>query len=166
MLNTASEKALSNLLMVGSAFVTIFVAWGTVTDPVNVTKLLALGAVAGAGVAIAISFGAKRIWAEHKSVLVALIIFLGTVLNSVVQSSAPITQLIYGAYGRNSGLVTYLLLTLLFVATLRLSNKLSFLKISYGLLAAGLINCIYSLWVVTIGDFIGWTNPIFPLLLL
>lgn len=159
MLNTASEKTLSNLLMVGSAFVAIFVAWGSVTDPVNVTKLLALGAVAGAGIAIAISFGARRIWASHKIVLVALIIFLATVLNSVIQSVAPLTQLIYGAYGRNTGLVTYLLLTCLFVASLGLSNKLSFLKISYGLLAAGLINCIYSLWVVTFGDFIGWTNP-------
>ena len=52
MLNTASEKTLSNLLMVGSAFVTIFVVWGTVTDPVNVTKLLALGAVAGVAIVI------------------------------------------------------------------------------------------------------------------
>lgn len=158
-MNTVSEKALSNLLMVGSAFVAIFVAWGSVTDPVNVTKLLALGAVAGAGVAIAISFGAKRIWLEHKGISVSLVIFLVTVLNSVFQSKAPLTQLIYGAYGRNTGLITYLLLTCLFVAALGLSNKLSFLKISYGLLAAGLINCIYSLWVVTFGDFVGWTNP-------
>ena len=159
MFNIAAQKALANVLMIGSAFITIFVAWGSVTDPVNVTKLLALGAVAGAGFAIAISFGAGRLWGAHKVVVISLAIFIVTVINSVIQSDAPASQLIYGAYGRNSGLVTYLLLTLLFVSTLALSNKLSFLKISYGLLAAGLINCVYSLWVVTFGDFIGWTNP-------
>jgi hypothetical protein len=51
------------------------------------------------------------------------------------------------------------LLILLFISALTLSQKASFLKISYGLLAAGVVNVIYSLWVITFGDFIGWTNP-------
>ena len=159
MLNNATEKTLSNILMLGSSFISIFVLWGSVTDPVNVTKLLALGGVAGAAVAIVISFGLPKLWAAHKVVLILLLIFMATVINSVIQSSAPMYQLIYGAYGRNTGLVTYLLLTLLLVSAASLSNKTSFLKISYGLLAAGIINAMYSLWVTLFGDFIGWTNP-------
>ncbi len=159
MLNSATEKTLSNILMFGSTFITIFVLWGSVTDPVNVTKLLALGGVAGATAAIVISFGISSLWKFHKAALVLLSIFMLTVLNSVLQSAAPMYQLIYGAYGRNTGLVTYLLLTLLFLAAASLSNKNNFTKISYGLMAAGFINAIYSLWVTLFGDFIGWTNP-------
>ena len=145
--------------MLGSAFITVFVLWGSVTDPVNVTKLLALGGVAGAAAAIVFSFGISNLWKFHKVALVLIVIFMVTVINSVVQSAAPMYQLIYGAYGRNTGLVTYLLLTLLFLAAASLSNKNNFAKISYGLMAAGFINAIYSLWVTLFGDFIGWTNP-------
>jgi hypothetical protein len=159
MLNNAMEKTLSNILMLGSAFISIFVLWGSVTDPVNVTKLLALGGVAGAAAAIVISFGISNLWKFHKVALILIVIFMVTVINSVAQSAAPMYQLIYGAYGRNSGLVTYLLLTLLFVSAASLSNTNSFTKISYGLMAAGFINAFYSLWVTLFGDFIGWTNP-------
>lgn len=159
MLNSVAEKLLARLLMFGSAFISIFVVWGSVTDPVNVTKLLALGGVAGAATAIVISFGLSRLWQAHKIVLILLLIFIVTVINSVIQSAAPMYQLIYGAYGRNTGLVTYLLLSLLFVSAASLTNKSSFIKISYSLMAAGVINVIYSLWVTLFGDFIGWTNP-------
>lgn len=145
--------------MLGSAFISIFVLWGSVTDPVNVTKLVALGGVAGAAAAIVLSFGISNLWAYHKVALTLILIFIATLINSVVQSAAPMYQLMYGAYGRNSGLITYLLLTLLFVSAASLSNKNNFTKISYGLMAAGSINAVYSLWVTLFGDFIGWTNP-------
>ena len=154
-----AEKSLARLLMAGSAFITIFVVWGTVTDPVNVTKLLVLGGVSGAAIAVALSFGARDLWAVHKLAITLALLFSLTVINSVVQSKAPMTQLIYGAYGRNTGLVTYFLLILLFISALALSQKASFLKVSYGLLAAGVVNAVYSLWVIIFGDFIGWTNP-------
>jgi hypothetical protein len=159
MFNLVAEKLLTRLLMVGSAFISIFVMWGTVTDPVNVTKLLALGGVAGAAIAITASFQAKQIWSNYKALLITLFCFFLSVINSALQSGAPVSQLVYGTYGRNTGLVTYLLLILLNVSVLGLSQKTSFLKISYGLLAAGLINVIYCLWVITVGDFIGWSNP-------
>jgi hypothetical protein len=159
MLNLIAEKSLARLLMVGSVFISVFVLWGTVTDPVNVTKLLALGGIAAAGFATTMSFGAKNIWAHHKRMIFVLFLFFLAVINSAIQSSAPTSQLIYGSFGRNTGLITYVLLILLFVAALGLSQKSSFLKISNGLLVAGAINVIYCIWVIAFGDFIGWSNP-------
>jgi hypothetical protein len=144
--------------MFGGAFISILV-WTTVTDPVNVTKLLALGGVAGAAIAISVSFGAKDLWKSYKLAILLLALFLLTVLNSVFQSEAPSSQLLYGAYGRNTGLITYILLIFLFISAMSLSQKDSFLKISYGILIAGAVNVIYSLWVILFGDFIGWSNP-------
>ena len=153
-----AEKSLARLLMFGGAFISILV-WTTVTDPVNVTKLLALGGVAGAAIAISVSFGAKDIWKSYKLAILLLALFLLTVLNSVFQSEAPGSQLLYGAYGRNTGLVAYVLLIFLFISAMSLSQKDSFLKISYGILIAGAVNVAYSLWVILFGDFIGWSNP-------
>jgi hypothetical protein len=158
MLNLTAEKSLARLLMFGGAFISILV-WTTVTDPVNVTKLLALGGVAGAAIAVTVSFGAKDLWKNYKLPISLLALFLLTVLNSVFQSEAPSSQLLYGAYGRNTGLVTYVLLIFLFISALSLSQKDSFLKISYGILIAGAVNVAYSLWVILFGDFVGWSNP-------
>jgi hypothetical protein len=106
-----------------------------------------------------VSFRAKDLWESYKLPISLLALFLLTILNSVFQSEAPSSQLLYGAYGRNTGLVTYVLLIFLFISALSLSQKDSFLKISYGILIAGTINVIYSLWVILFGDFIGWSNP-------
>ena len=158
MWNLIAEKSLARLLMFGGAFISILV-WTTVTDPVNITKLLALGGVAGAAIAISISFGAKDLWANYKLPILLLALFFLTVLNSVFQSEAPTSQLLYGAFGRNTGLVAYVLLIFLFISAMSLSQTSSFLKISYGILIAGAVNVAYSLWVILFGDFIGWSNP-------
>jgi hypothetical protein len=157
MLNLTAEKSLARLLMFGGAFISILV-WTAVTDPVNVTKLLALGGVAGAAMAISLSFGAKDLWKNYKLPISMLVLFFFTVVNSVIQSEAPISQLLYGAYGRNTGLVTYILLIFLFISAMSLSQESSFLKISFGMFIAGAVNVIYSLWVILFGDFIGWNN--------
>lgn len=159
MLNSTAEKLLSNILMIGAAFVSIFVISGGVTDPVNVTKLLALGGVCGAGFAIAMSFGVKGIWINYRLTICTLILYFCSVINSVLQSEAPISQLIYGSYGRNTGFITYFLLILIFITALGITQGKSFQKIIYGLLAVGVINSIYCLWVIVFGDFIGWSNP-------
>ena len=158
MLNLIAEKSLARLLMFGGAFISILV-WTTVTDPVNVTKLLALGGVAGAAIAISVFFGARYLWRNYKLPISLLALFLLTVLNSVFQSEAPSSQLLYGAYGRNTGLVTYVLLIFLFISAMSLSQTDNFLKISHGILIAGAVNVVYSLWVILFGDFIGWSNP-------
>ena len=153
-----AEKSLARLLMFGGALISILV-WTSGTDPVNATKLLALGGVAGAAIAIGVSFGVKDLWKNYKLPISLLALFLLTVLNSVFQSEAPSSQLLYGAYGRNTGLVTYILLIFLFISAMSLSQASSFLKISYGILIAGAVNVAYSLWVILFGDFIGWSNP-------
>jgi hypothetical protein len=51
MINQLAERTIARVLGIGSAFVAVLVITGTVTDPVNVTKLFALGGVAVAAVA-------------------------------------------------------------------------------------------------------------------
>jgi O-antigen ligase len=76
-----------------------------------------------------------------------------------MNSSAPLVQNIYGAYGRNTAFVTYVLLIFTLLSAAVLKSKKSFSLLIWGLLGAGLVNAIYCLWVIIFGDFIPWNNP-------
>jgi hypothetical protein len=159
MINQVAERTIARVLGLGSAFIAVVVVTGTVTDPVNVTKLFALGGVAAGAFAVVLAFGFGQPWQNSKVLLIAVAVFLLAGLNAILNSSAPLVQNIYGAYGRNTAFVTYVLLifTLLSAAVLR--SKKSFSLLIWGLLGAGLVNVIYCLWVIIFGDFIPWNNP-------
>lgn len=159
MLNKSVEKTISWFLFIGVPFATVFLMTDTVTDPVNVTKLFATGCV-GAGVfAIATVYGLKELWVSSKWLVISTIVFLLAGLNSVFNSSAPLTQNIYGVFGRQTGFIAYLVLAMVMLGAALLRSKKSFDRIVWALLIAGAINIIYAAWALAFGDFIGWTNP-------
>lgn len=159
MLNKSVEKTISWFLFIGVPFATVFLMTDSVTDPVNVTKLFATGCV-GAGVfAIAAVYGLKELWASAKWLVLATIFFLLAGLNSVFNSSAPLTQNIYGVFGRQTGFIAYLVLAMVMLGAALLRSKKSFDRIVWALLIAGAINIVYAAWALAFGDFIGWTNP-------
>jgi hypothetical protein len=76
---------------------------------------------------------------------------------SAARSNSPLSQNVFGAYGRNNGFLTYFFLSLILISAATLRSNFEFL--TQALLVAGLINVAYCLWVVSFGDFIGWSNP-------
>jgi len=159
MLNLAEEKLLSRIIAFGAAFTTIFIVSGSVTDPVNVTKLLALGVLSFAALGVLASKPQSIKPRKYLPVFVAVLFFLTSATLSVLSSDSPLSQGIYGSYGRNNGLITYLFLSMLLLASLSLYSRLSFARIIKALLFAGVVNISYCLWVIMFGDFIGWSNP-------
>ena len=159
MINQVAERTIARILGIGSGFVAILVITGTVTDPVNVTKLFALGGVAAAAVAVLLAFGLQELWASSKALVIFLGLFLIASLNTIINSEAPLTQNLYGAYGRNTAFIAYLLLVsvILSVAVLRRENSFSYLI--WGLFGAGIVNVVYCTWVIAFGEFIPWNNP-------
>ena len=159
MINQLAERTIARVLGIGSGFVAILVITGTVTDPVNVTKLFALGGVAVAAVAVLLAFGLQDLWASSKVLVIFVGLFLVASVNTIINSEAPLTQNLYGAYGRNTAFVAYLLLisVILSVAVLRREN--SFKYLIWGLFGAGFVNVIYCSWVIAFGDFVPWSNP-------
>jgi hypothetical protein len=86
-------------------------------------------------------------------------LFLIAGINAVLNSEGPLVQNIYGAYGRNTAFLTYILLLFVALAATILRAKSSFTILIWGLLSAGFINVAYCLWVIAFGDFITWSNP-------
>jgi hypothetical protein len=159
MINQLAERTIARILGIGSAFVAIAVVTGSVTDPVNVTKLFALGGVAVGAFAVVLAFGFGQLWRGSKILVIAAIVFLLAGLSAVLNSSAPLVQNIYGAYGRNTAFITYVLLVLTLISAAILRSTKSFSILIWGLLGAGLVNVVYCLWVIAFGDFIPWNNP-------
>ncbi len=159
MLNAASEKFLSNVLAIGAAFTTIFVISGSVTDPVNAPKLLSLGITACVAFGIILATSISASVKTSKPIWIICTLFLAIALISVALSDSPFSQGIYGSYGRNNGFLAYFFLAILLLAATNFTKVQSFNKLIYGFFFAGVINIVYCLWVISFGDFIGWSNP-------
>jgi hypothetical protein len=159
MINQLAERTIARVLGIGSGFVAILVITGTVSDPVNVTKLFALGGVAAAAVAVLLAFGLQELWVSSKMLVVLVGLFLVAGLNAIINSEAPLTQNLYGAYGRNTAFITYLLLISVILSAAVLRRENSFKYLIWGLFGAGLVNVLYCTWVIAFGDFIPWSNP-------
>jgi O-antigen ligase len=159
MLKLEIEKPLARLLAFGAPFISIFLLVDQVSDPVNVTKMVALSVVAFALAFVVFAKSSRLLWSDTKPQMIASIAFIVLAISAVANSASPLGQNFYGTYGRNTGFLTYFSLTLVFVATLVLRRTESFRNILYGLLFAGLINVIYGAWTITFGDFVSWNNP-------
>jgi len=159
MINQLAERTVARVLGIGSGFVAILVVTGTVTDPVNVTKLFALGGMAAASLAVLLAFGLQELWANSKALVVFVGLFLVAGLNAIINSQGPLTQNLYGAYGRNTAFIAYLLLISVVLSAAVLRRENSFKYLIWGLFGAGLVNVVYCTWVIAFGDFIPWSNP-------
>jgi len=158
-LHIAEEKLMSKIVAFGSAFTTIFIISGSVTDPVNVTKFVSLGVTSFAAMGVLISSSLRSHFHDFILVWATVASFIAAAICSAIMSDSPLSQNFYGAFGRNNGLIAYIFLAILLLATLSLRSRESFTRIVKSLIFAGLINVIYCLWVISFGDFIGWNNP-------
>lgn len=159
MINQVAERTIARVLGFGSAFVAVVVVTGTVTDPVNVTKLFALGGVAVGAFAVLLFFGLGQLWNHTKALVITSVLLLVAGINAIINSEGPLVQNIYGVYGRNTALVAYILLILVLLAASILRTQSSFTTVIWGLMGAGIVNVIYCIQVIAFGDFIPWNNP-------
>jgi len=159
MLNKVSEESLSRFLAVGVAFTTVFLLTGSVTDPVNVTKLAAAGGVAFSVFSIAVFLGHKVLTQDSRWLLIASLFFIASMINSMVFSNSSLSQNFYGTFGRNTAFIFYLSMVLLMLGSSVLRSPKSFQRLLLALIFSGVVNVLYCAWVIAFGDFIGWTNP-------
>jgi len=153
------QATVTKLLIFGVPLVSMFIMTGSVTDPVNLTKFLILGAVGTAGLLLVFSRGMRQVLSTSKTALVIAGLFLIFGISSVVFSESPFTQNLYGVYGRNTGFLTYLFLTGIMLSALTLANSAGFKNLFFGFFITGVVNVAYCGWVVFFGDFVGWNNP-------
>ena len=154
-----TEKFLAKLLGFTGAFTTLILVSGSVTDPVNTPKMVAIGIFGFSALSIVLLTNLKKTLYSNKLMLFNTILFLLFLATSSFVSNAPFSQVLYGSYGRNNGLLTYVCLSFILLATMSLNSIVSFNSIIKGFMTAGVLNVAYCLWVIFFGDFISWYNP-------
>ena len=159
MWTSTGEKLMAKILSVGAAFTTVAVVSGSVTDPVNAPKLIVLGITSTATLCILAATGSYTYLTAHRLAVFSTVLFVLAMIFSVFSSKSPLSQNMYGSYGRNNGFLTYLFLAFILLSALSLRDRKSFELIVKTLLFAGVVNIFYCLWVIIFGDFIGWSNP-------
>jgi hypothetical protein len=159
MLGNQQQKNLTKVLAGGLFLISVAVITEGLTDPVNIPKLLLLGVTSSTLIGLLISFRLNLARLGPARARFSLIIFLSLMVVAVLRSDSPLSQNIYGSYGRNNGFLAYLFLAILLFTTTLIPDKLNQLKIVKSLIYVGYVNLAYCLWVILFGDFIPWNNP-------
>ena len=158
MQKVADENALAKVLYIGAAFVTLFVYTG-VSDPVNVTKLVAISAVALSVLGMLAWGQIGLLWKEERIAVLAIAGLLVMGVLSMAASKAPFVQNFYGQSGRQTGFLTYLSLSIIFLAAASLRHLRNIRNLLWALVFAGAINILYCAIALWGKDPIPWSNP-------
>jgi O-antigen ligase len=161
---TADRAFLGKVVSWGTLVATIFVLPGAAFDPINTPKLFALTLFAG------VAFGAIAVNLKHfksgfskpLTILAGLLVFDLFVIYLV--SSADYFESFYGTFGRSTGLLAYLSLTLLMVAGSFAASNVSLNHMVKSLFVAGVLSVTYGLIQILDLEFLSWSNPYGPVI--
>jgi len=152
------EKSLSSYVAIGAVAVTLVITDRINTEPVNVPKMLLLTGLAGA------VFG-MMLWSKSlqqksiRNISYLITSFSILLIISSVLSSNPFERGLYGAFGRNTGALTYISLGIVLLAVSTFKEFSSYLKVIKAFVIAAVINIIYSLFAGAGYDVFTWSNP-------
>jgi len=126
--------------------------WRNGTDPVNIPKLLILGAFSGLVLGNVV---VAKLYKENKVIfnLVGFFVFALTI--PLGFSSAPLVQQFYGISGRNTGFLAYLFLAILFLGAATLPRESDYQAFPRAILIVGYASafvCAFELLGVNILD--------------
>jgi O-antigen ligase len=158
MMRRELENRLSFILAWGTLAITLLVTDRISIDPVNVSKMVLLSVVAFSVLPI-VYIQKSELYSQGKVLVSISLGFILFALISVFTSANTIERGLYGAFSRNTGLLTYTSLVVVFLAATLLTSEQSFEKVIKALLLAGVVNTVYSLIAASGRDIITWSNP-------
>jgi hypothetical protein len=133
------EAKLISIIAWGGFFATILVTDKLTNEPYNLGKMVVIASLAGGCFGLLVQSPLK-IFVENKLVSVVIGSFLLSFVFSMILSESPFERSLYGAYGRNTGLLTYLSLSLIFFGSTLIKSIEGIQKFIYCLALAGVIN--------------------------
>lgn len=158
MLTIEIEKRLTTIIAWGTLVVTLLVTDRVSTDPANVGKMLALAVTAGTSLVILIE-SRKTLYQNFRALILFTGGFLGIAFLSILLSKNPWEKGFFGTFGRNTGFLTYLSMSILFIAATQFNRTENYFRVIKLFLISGLFNLVYCLIVLAGYDIFSWDNP-------
>ena len=159
----ALERRLQNLVLFCVLAMTLVVTPRLSLDPINLPKFLILGTCGFAALGNLAPYLKRMINSEARLLVYSVLLFLLSLSVVFLLSGSGTWSQVYGAYGRNTGLLAYVGLALMLIAVVFVSN-LSFSKrLIWVLIFTGMANAIYGFIQWSGNDPVNWSNPYDPI---
>ena len=157
-----TEAALGKLLVWALISVTLLVTPLWALDPINPIKMLTVSATSFMALGALLANQKALALGRFKLPIVLIGGFMAWQLIVFLVSGGEKLQQIFGTVGRNTGLITYLAFSILFVVSMVASNAAFLNRFLFASLAAGVASLGYGLVQTFGGDPFDWVNPYSP----
>jgi O-antigen ligase len=131
-------------------------------DPINPIKMLAVVPVGFMCLALLLANSKSVVWARYRTVFTLTGAFVIWQVVVLFLSGGQLLQQIFGSNGRNTGFITYLAFSLVFMGSIVASSFNLLKRFLLVVLVVGLASLAYGLVQAWGGDPFKWVNPYSP----
>jgi len=131
-------------------------------DPINPIKMLVVVPVGFMCLGLILVNRSKVAWAKHKVVLGLIGTFVVWQVLVVLISGGEIYQQLFGSNGRNTGFITYVAFSLIFVGSILASSPASMRQLLLVIFIVGSASLAYGVVQALGADPFNWVNPYSP----
>jgi O-antigen ligase len=156
------DSTLGKVLVWGLVAVSLLVTPLWALDPINPVKMLAMTAIGFVGLGVLLANHKVLKLGRFKFPLILISSFMVWQLIVFVVSGGEKLQQLFGTNGRNTGLITYLAFSILFVISIVSSNPDYLKKFLFATLTVGVASLGYGVVQALGGDPFDWVNPYSP----
>ncbi len=157
-----AEAALGRVLVWSLVSATLLVTPLWALDPINPIKMLAVSATGFMGLGVLLVNQKALVLARFKAPLILIAGFMAWQLIVFLVSGGEKLQQLFGATGRNTGLITYLAFSILFAVSMTASNNAFLKRFFLASLVVGLASLAYGVIQASGLDPFDWVNPYSP----
>jgi len=161
------NQAASHLrLIIGIGLVAVTIAvtpWFSV-DPINPIKMMFASIAAFGALGVVIANRRSLVTSQHKPVIILSAAFIAWMWVVLLFAQGEFHQQVFGMYGRNTGFITYVSFTLIFLAISLISNRENNAKMYRYFLIAGATSLIYGIMQSVGLEPIKWVNGYSPVI--
>jgi O-antigen ligase len=156
------ESLLGRIIGWGLIATTLLVTPLTAMDPINPIKMLVVVPVGFMCLGLILVNRKSVDWGKYRVVLGLIIAFVTWQVLVVSISGGEFYQQLFGSQGRNTGFITYLAFSLIFIGSVVASNAVLLKKFILTSGVVGSASLAYGVVQASGGDPIKWVNPYSP----
>ena len=157
-----AESTLGNVLVWALMAATLLVTPLWSLDPINPIKMLAASAFGFIGLGVLLANQKTLQLGRFKVPLILISGFMVWQLVVLVVSGGERVQQLFGTSGRNTGLITYLAFSILFIVAITASSSVFLNRFLTAALVVGISSLGYGVVQALGGDPFDWVNPYSP----
>ena len=156
------ESSLGRIIGWGLIAATLLVTPLSSEDPINPIKMLVVVPVGFMCLGLLLANRKSVSWGNYKIVLGLIAAFVMWQVLVVLVSGGEFNQQLFGSQGRNTGLITYVAFSLIFLGSVIASNAEALKRLVIVVLIVGIASLVYGVIQAIGADPFNWVNPYSP----